>query len=272
MEMADGTATDNTLRWDGSNWTENPTLTATASGTAVLNAEANSTSQLTIGEDTTLRGSAQDARIEIYAEEAAAIYGAAIAVGGNNLQLLGVGGNPISNVQSSMSIDILAGQQLTVRDSTNADTITFQHSGTDANTTFVGTTDWNVIGLTGDFWVRDGAGLKISDAGDTDFAVFSHNGSNFITSFTSTSNWDVTGLSAALRLYNNSYNMQGFSHRWYGAGGTNAVTMNHNDTDFVVTTSAVQTGDFSLIGFASVTMVLTLTPRSRIRLTGTSPG
>ena len=44
------------------------------------------------------------------------------------------------------NLRVLAGNEFQIRDSTNADKALFSHDGTDFNTTFVNTTDWNISG------------------------------------------------------------------------------------------------------------------------------
>ncbi|GAG29045.1 unnamed protein product, partial [marine sediment metagenome] len=79
---------------------------------------------------------------------------------------------------------------------TDTDYAQFSHDDTDFNTAFVTTADWNVSGLTGNFWIQDGVGLKISDSTDADFAIFSHDGDDFNTVFTTTTDWNITGITA----------------------------------------------------------------------------
>lgn len=64
--------------------------------------------------------------------------------------------------------------------------ISFSHNGTNAQTGFSGTTDWDIVTLSGAMWLRDGASFKISDASDADFMEFSHDGTNFIMDATNT--------------------------------------------------------------------------------------
>jgi hypothetical protein len=64
---------------------------------------------------------------------------------------------------------------LQIKDSTGNDFVSISHGGASVNVQNQGTTgDWNVTGIGGDFWLRDGAGLKISDGLDTSFVVMTH--------------------------------------------------------------------------------------------------
>jgi hypothetical protein len=73
-----------------------------------------------------------------------------------------------------------AGWSLRVYDATNTDFVSIAHGGSSVNVQNTGTTgDWNLTGIGGNFWIRDGAGLKISDSADTSFIVMSSDGTDF---------------------------------------------------------------------------------------------
>lgn len=57
--------------------------------------------------------------------------------------------------------------RLEIQDSTGLDTVTFTHDGTDFNTAFVTTTDWNITGL-GGLRLQDGAEFQIFNATNAD--------------------------------------------------------------------------------------------------------
>ena len=88
----------------------------------------------------------------------------------------------------------VSGGAVNIYDSTGADYATLSHDGTDFNTTFINTTDWNVNDLTR-MWLHDGAILRISDPTDLDWAEFNHDGTDFNTTFTNTTDWNISGIS-----------------------------------------------------------------------------
>jgi hypothetical protein len=61
------------------------------------------------------------------------------------------------------------GTDFRINDSTNADSVSFSHDGTDLNVEFVGTTDFNIF---------DGVELMVWDSTDTDNISLRHNGSH----------------------------------------------------------------------------------------------
>lgn len=102
---------------------------------------------LKVGESSTLRGDAQDAVLQMYGENSSLIYGGQISVVSSNMTLSGVGANPVQSLQSSINIDVLTGNTLQLRDSTNAKIAAFSHGAADLNASFTGTANWNVINL-----------------------------------------------------------------------------------------------------------------------------
>jgi hypothetical protein len=115
--------------------------------------------------------------------------------------------------------------RLEIQDAGASGSGTFTHDGSDFNLAFGNTTNFNLIALTSNFWIRDGAGLKISDAGDTDFGVFSHDGTDFNTAFTNTTDWNITGLTA-FKVGNYNFNV----NETVGAGQDNYVLTYDNAT------------------------------------------
>jgi hypothetical protein len=99
---------------------------------------------------------------------------------------------------------------LQIKDSTGDDFVAISHGGASVNIQNSGTTgDWNVTGIGGDFWLRDGAGLKISDGLDTSFVVMTHSGGMWL--------------------------LGGGEFRIYDSLSTSLVTMDHDGTDFDMT-------------------------------------
>lgn len=79
---------------------------------------------------------------------------------------------------------------------------TLDWSSPDYVTTFTGTTDWDIVGLSGNLWLRDGAGLRISNTTDLDYVTFDHDGTDFNSAFVNTLDWNVTGLTGDFVLNN----------------------------------------------------------------------
>ena len=79
-------------------------------------------------------------------------------------------------------MEVLSGKQFGLRDSTNVDYARWDHDGTDFNLNFGGTTDYNIVGLTGKFkfnsdvYVKTGKLFVIRDSTNSDDAAFSHDG------------------------------------------------------------------------------------------------
>ncbi len=74
-------------------------------------------------------------------------------------------------------VDIRDGWELVLRDATDADTATFNHDGVDFNTTFSGTTDWDIDGLTY-MNLQNGGQLRLLDSGNANAMVFARDGSS----------------------------------------------------------------------------------------------
>ena len=89
-------------------------------------------------------------------------------------------------------LNLFDGMDLRIWDSTDTDYADFSHNGVDFNTTFVGTTDWNIDGVlirfrnTGGIRVQDGAGVRIFDATDTDYIDVNHDGTDAALTFQTT--------------------------------------------------------------------------------------
>jgi hypothetical protein len=74
------------------------------------------------------------------------------------------------------------GSSFYVYDSGNTYVLRQYAATNDINFEFTGVTDWDIIGLSGNAWIRDGAGFKVSNSADTDFVIQSHDGTyyNFV--------------------------------------------------------------------------------------------
>ena len=99
-----------------------------------------------------------------------------------------------------------------IYDDSGADYVKFAHDGTDLNTTFLGTTDWNIFDLS---FVKlaDGATFRINDATNADSADFSHDGTDFNTGFTNTTDWNITGVTDSIYADANRFRLTNSSPR-----------------------------------------------------------
>lgn len=84
--------------------------------------------------------------------------------------------------------------QLGILDSTGADSVIFSHGGTDLTATAVNTTDFELVGFTGNLDLRDGLNLRIRDTGDTDWISMSHDGTDFAAALVNTTDSRHTGM------------------------------------------------------------------------------
>ena len=133
---------------------------------------ANGVTALNVGETTTLRGNAQESYIRLYAEDTSVISYGMAEYDGINMQLTVTGSG---DIRTPDNFKLITGASLILQDSTNADTATFSHDGTDFNTAFVTTVDWNITGLTGainvptfaNFPNGTGGGIKIENTAGT---------------------------------------------------------------------------------------------------------
>jgi len=82
--------------------------------TMVFNRRANAMSILRVGENTTSRGNSADGALELYGENASTIYGGRFQTISANMQLVGVGGNPITGFQFNVNAQILDGKAFTI--------------------------------------------------------------------------------------------------------------------------------------------------------------
>ena len=108
---------------------------------------------------------------------------------------------------------LTGGSLLSVWDSTNTDSGTLSHDGTDFIIDCANTTDLNVTGITG--YIRTGSNIgmsfgaggdlylqggfvRIRDSGATDYAQFSHDGTDFNVACTNTTDFNITGADVSL--------------------------------------------------------------------------
>lgn len=90
-------------------------------------------------------------------------------------------------------LDVEDGADFRIYDSTDTDYASFSHDGTDFNTDFSGTTDWNITNVE-QVKLFDGCEFRIYDSTDTDYVAMSHDGTDFTYDYTTTT--DVISSSA----------------------------------------------------------------------------
>lgn len=138
------------------------------------------------------------------------------------------------------TVTVRSGNSVLIYDSTNADAMTLSHNGTDFESTFSGTGDWNITALTGYVWIRDGAGLRISDSADTDYVQFQHDGTNFIATGTQTAYVQFKGLTQGVEIWD------GGLLRIYDSDENSYLTASHDGSDF--NTALTVTTDWNFTG------------------------
>jgi len=136
----------------------------------------------------------------------------------------------------SAGLDVRGGTLLRIYDSTNTDYASFSHDGTDFNTTFLNTTDWNIDGVvirirdSGGVRIQDGADLRVQDATDTDYIALSHNGINTAINTNAGSIQFTAGSAGDYFQF-----LSGSQLRVYDSGNTDYVAFGHDGTDFNIT-------------------------------------
>jgi len=135
------------------------------------------------------------------------------------------GTSKVSFDKTQNGLEIWGGWYLRVSNSTGSDYAQYLHDGTDYFQTHVSTGDFHIQSLSGNMWLRDGAGLKISDSTDNDYGIFSHDGTDFNTAFTTTSDWNITGITDLVAV-NYRFNVA----ETVGAGQDNYVLTYDNGT------------------------------------------
>lgn len=97
---------------------------------------------------------------------------------GTNAVLEDGSGTAALNIDN-MNVYIRNGSGFRVYDPTNADYMEVLHTGTNINANFIGTTNFNIIGLSaaGYFQIQDGAAIRVFDSTDTDYIRMNDTGS-----------------------------------------------------------------------------------------------
>lgn len=270
MEMADGTATDNSLRWDGSNWVESSVFKLTDS-TGILNVDATainsyggfycSTNQTAaasfIGLENIHTGTAY---VELSAN------GPTYAFGDHGAHLstttnvgpfkfegsLGIHAT-MRDISTTRYFDISDGTHFRIEDDAETSYAEMYHDGTDfvidsssinllsAPTIKGNPTATGIWGFTGQLAILNGA----------DTAAFTHDGTDFNTSFAATAAWNIR---------------DGVVLKIFDASDTDSAGFSHDGTDFI--TDFTNTGAWRLtnLGIGGFTVV-----NAGINLESTAP-
>ena len=133
-------------------------------------------------------------------------------------------------VEIDAGLDIIGGHTFHIFDTTNTDSLEMIHNGTNFNSTFTNTTNWDIIGLNTALQLRDGAKFRIFNSTDTDYAQFHHDGTDFFLNFVNTTWFRVNSSNTATgALY-----LQGFESRHYSAGNDKYLRFVHDDTRAII--------------------------------------
>jgi len=202
----------------------------------IINAEANSASELIIGEfGNVARGASQDARLSMFGESSGIVYGALMRVESSAWGLEGFGANPIQTAQFEVDIQLNVGSTLSIRDTLSTDSATFSHDSTDFNTDFVNTAQWQIAGLTGGVELKD-AYLRLTDVGNGTFGTVSLANDALGWSGTGITQYNLSGLGAVRLLGGTDLDIrEGSTLTMRGATVGNTAVFSHNDTDFITT-------------------------------------
>lgn len=161
-------------------------------------------------------------------------------------------------ILGGLDIRLRDGGKLYIMDATDTDQVEFAHNGTDFNTTFTNTVDWNITGLTG--YIRPdtnircvGTGVQFYGPSEIESVGMSHNGTNFnVAGAGGTTAMIYTGMgrvdfSGDLLLWLRD----GGQFRVSDASDADYVEMSHDGTDFNI--AATNTTDINFTGITSLT-------------------
>lgn len=183
--------------------------------------------------------------LQMFGEWTGVSYGFQISASSANVGFTGVGTDPVVNIQSSLSFDILGGKSLQIRDLTNADILNWSHDGTNVNQTYTTTTNHDYIGGT-DHRFRDGAMVYVYDTTDTEYMRFVPGATQF--NIESTQHIQLTPAVGHDVLLFRSTSTVGF--RIYDGSGADYVRMSHDGTDFNIV--GTNTTDINISGITAL--------------------
>lgn len=111
-----------------------------------------------------------------------------------------------------------------------ADSVTFQHGGTDLTVTGTNTTDLELVGFTGALDLRDGMDMRLRDAGDTKWLTLTHGADDFTFAFNNTTDVLFTGAGGEYFIEGNHFNVRGGGEvRSWDTGNTDYILFTHTD-------------------------------------------
>jgi hypothetical protein len=153
---------------------------------------------------------------------------------------------------NTTAMRVLGGIPFRFMDSTNIDFADFQHDGTDFNTAFTTTADWNITGLTGNMLVhanlitQDGHGVYVYDSTNADYVLIQHTGTQAIIS--------TAGVGGGALQFNAANNFCDFSAgqivRIRDSDNDAYVDLSHDGTDFAATFTG--TTDWNITGITDM--------------------
>lgn len=147
-------------------------------------------------------------------------------------------------VQAGLTVE--QGNNFSIFDATNADSITMSHDGTNLNISGSGT---NAIYNTVSTYFRDGPVTRFYDSGNTDYAQFTHDGTNFNVAATNTAGYLFSGMTyvgAAAGADIRVLNATNTDYLQIEHDGTNAIfsAINTNAIDFDGVNTRIRGGAF----------------------------
>ena len=176
-------------------------------GQVGMNAEANVTTFLELGEPTTTRGDAQGSKLVMWGENASSVLTKFIffASGGN----FGLSSSGTGALQLTVNLEVNSGKYLRVRDTGGTDWGQWTHDGTDFSLVCVNTSNYRFSGMdhlrvNANMRITGGHEIRLNDSTDADSGVWTHDGTDFNLALTNTTDYNITGLTAAFKLNSSS--------------------------------------------------------------------
>ena len=138
----------------------------------------------------------------------------------------------------SGNVQIDDGKYLRIYDATNSDYSNFVHNGTDFETTFQSTADWDIYDLTA-FNVRDGGVIRAYDGTNAEFVTVRSPGGGVGRLESSNALYLSANGATTLQLFGNSAQfISGQILRVFDATNADRIEFSHNGTNGVITTNA----------------------------------
>ena len=144
---------------------------------------------------------------------------------------------------------IRADGSVEIVDPGGTDYAAFSHDGTDFNTAFTTTADWNISGLTGFIDVLDGIGLRIRNSDNADYLEMWHDDTDFSMAFTNTGDLNVSSLTG------NVWVRDGAGLKISDSTDADFAIFSHDGDDFL--TAFTSTTDWNITGARIVPEAIT---------------